>query len=102
MKKFLIALSFVLAFCSGTVAQNYKTHKVKVGETVEDIAKKYMVTPFDILALNPDAKTSLQPNAILIIPESKFLENPVEGGERNIKALLQCILLFFLVSLDGK
>jgi len=81
MKKFLIALSFVLAFCSGTVAQNYKTHKVKVGETVEDIAKKYMVTPFDILALNPDAKTSLQPNAILIIPESKFLENPVEVEE---------------------
>lgn len=81
MKKILIALSFVLAFCSGTVAQNYKTHKVKVGETVEDIAKKYMVTPFDILALNPDAKTSLQPNAILIIPESKFLENPVEVEE---------------------
>lgn len=81
MKNFLIALSFVLAFCSDTVAQNYKTHKVKVGETVEDIAKKYMVTPFDILALNPDAKTSLQPNAILIIPESKFLENPVEVEE---------------------
>ncbi|MCB0462478.1 MAG: LysM peptidoglycan-binding domain-containing protein [Flavobacteriaceae bacterium] len=81
MKKFLIALSFVLAFCSSALAQNYKTHKVKVGETIEDIAKKYMVTPFDIFALNPDAKTSLQPNAVLIIPESKFLENPVEVEE---------------------
>jgi LysM repeat protein len=81
MKRFLIALSFVLAFCSSALAQNYKTHKVKVGETIEDIAKKYMVTPFDILALNPDAKTSLQPNAVLIIPESKVLKNPIEVEE---------------------
>ncbi|MEZ4796090.1 MAG: LysM peptidoglycan-binding domain-containing protein [Flavobacteriaceae bacterium] len=84
MKKFLIALSFVLAFCSTVIAQNYKTHKVKVGETIEDIAKKYMVTPFDIFALNPDAKTSLQPNAVLIIPHSKFLENPVEVEETQL------------------
>jgi LysM repeat protein len=74
MKKFLIALSFVFAFCSFTIAQNYKTHKVNPGETIEDIARKYKVTPFDIYALNPDAKTSLQPNAVLIIPNSRFLE----------------------------
>ena len=77
MKKLLIAFSLVLAFCSISWAQDYKTHKVKVGESIEDIAKKYMVTTFDIYALNPDAKTSLQPNAVLIIPNSKFLEKPV-------------------------
>jgi LysM repeat protein len=77
MKKFLITLSFVLAFCGSIQAQDYKTHKVKSGETIEDIAKTYKVTPFDIFALNPDAKTGLQPNTVLIIPHSKFLENPV-------------------------
>lgn len=58
-------------------AQDYKTHKVKVGETIESIAKTYMVTPYDIYALNPDAKNSLQPNMVIIIPGSKVLDNPV-------------------------
>jgi len=84
MKKFLIALSFVFVFCSSALAQNYKTHKVNPGETIEEIAKKYMVTPFDIYALNPDAKTSLIPNAILIIPNSKFLEKPIEVEEIKV------------------
>ena len=84
MKKLLIALSFVFVFCGSALAQNYKTHKVNAGETIEEIAKKYMVTPFDIYALNPDAKTSLIPNAILIIPNSKFLETPIEVEEIKV------------------
>lgn len=78
MKKLLISLSFICLFSINAIAQEYKTHKVKAGETIESIAKIYMVTPFDIYALNPDAKTSLQPNKVLIIPKSKVLENPVE------------------------
>ncbi|GAL69842.1 lytic transglycosylase [Jejuia pallidilutea] len=52
-------------------AQNYSTHQVKKGETIEEIAKRYYVTPFDIYGLNPDAKKGLKPNTILIIPISK-------------------------------
>ena len=78
MKKFLVSLSFLVLFSMSAKAQNYKTHKVKVGETIESIAKIYMVTPFDIYALNPDAKNSLHPNMVLVIPESKVLEKPVE------------------------
>ncbi|WP_406684079.1 LysM peptidoglycan-binding domain-containing protein [Seonamhaeicola sp. MEBiC1930] len=52
-------------------AQNYSTHKVKKGETIEEIAKRYYVTPFDIYSLNPEAKTGLKANTILIIPKSK-------------------------------
>ena len=52
-------------------AQNYSTHQVKKGETIEQIAKQYYVTPFDIYGLNPDAKKELKPNTILIIPISK-------------------------------
>jgi len=79
MKKFLVSLSFLVLFSMSAKAQNYKTHKVKVGETIESIAKIYMVTPYDIYALNPDAKNSLHPNMVIIVPKSKVLENPVES-----------------------
>lgn len=72
MKNFLIALSFVLAFCSIAWAQEFKTHKVQKGETVESIAKQYFVTPFDILALNPDAKSGFTNDMVLIIPNSNI------------------------------
>ncbi len=78
MKKFLVSLSLVCLFSISVSAQDYKTHKVEVGETIEAIAKRYMVTPYDIYALNPDAKTSLLPNVVLIIPKSRILDIPVE------------------------
>jgi len=78
MKQFLISLSLVLLFSINALAQDYKTHKVKAGETIESIAKIYMVTPYDIYALNPDAKSSLQPNMVIIIPKSRILDEPVQ------------------------
>jgi len=72
MKRFLLVLILVLAFGFTSVeAQNFSTHQVKKGETIEAIAKRYFVTPFDIYALNPDAKRELKPNTVLIIPISK-------------------------------
>ncbi|MGB5419137.1 LysM peptidoglycan-binding domain-containing protein, partial [Algibacter sp.] len=72
MKRFLIVLVLVLAFGFTTVeAQNFSTHQVKTGETIDGIAKRYFVTPSDIYKLNPDAKKALKPNTILIIPISK-------------------------------
>ena len=72
MKRFLLVLILVLAFGFTSVeAQNFSTHQVKKGETIEAIAKRYFVTPFDIYRLNPDAKKELKPNTILIIPISK-------------------------------
>lgn len=81
MKKIVIVLSFIFTFYNVALAQNYKTHRVNPGETIEEIAKKYMVTPFDIYALNPDAKSSLEPNIILIIPKSRVLDTSVEIEE---------------------
>jgi LysM repeat protein len=66
-------------------AQDYKTHKVKVGETIEDIARNYMVTPFDLYALNPDAKTSLTTNTVLIIPRSKIASVPKVVQVKEVK-----------------
>ncbi|MDA7724653.1 LysM peptidoglycan-binding domain-containing protein, partial [Flavobacteriaceae bacterium] len=69
MKKFLIVLG-ILAFSYVGYAQNLKTHSVQVGESIESIAKLYKITPADIYALNPDAKSNFLVNTILIIPES--------------------------------
>ncbi|MBT7851099.1 MAG: LysM peptidoglycan-binding domain-containing protein [Flavobacteriaceae bacterium] len=69
MKKFLIILG-IIAFNSLCNAQNLKTHNVQVGETVESIAKLYKITPQDIYALNPDARSNFSLNSVLIIPKS--------------------------------
>ncbi|WP_425077148.1 LysM peptidoglycan-binding domain-containing protein [Psychroserpens sp. S379A] len=76
MKKLLI---FIVVFCCSlsVMAQDYKTHKVQKGETIEQIAKQYLVTPFDIFALNPDANKGLKPNMVLIIPSSRVKNDPI-------------------------
>ncbi|TRZ41838.1 PBP1 and LysM peptidoglycan-binding domain-containing protein [Robertkochia solimangrovi] len=69
MKKHIV--TFVLTLVIGFVASaqdHFKTHAVKEGETVEQIAKMYSVTPYNILKLNPEIKSGLKPNTILIIP----------------------------------
>ena len=82
MKNILTIILFALTFALS--AQNYKEHKVKAGETIESIAKQYLVTPFDIYALNPDAKSKFQPNTILIIPNSKIKNEPIEAQSREL------------------
>lgn len=52
-------------------SQNFSTHQVKAGETIEVIAKRYNVSLSQIYSYNPDAKEGLKPNTILIIPKSK-------------------------------
>ena len=72
MKKIIYILVLVLSFsCAATQAQNYKTHKVKRGETVESIAKVYNISTSTIYKLNPDSKKKLKPNSVLILPEPK-------------------------------
>ena len=68
----------MILLCSfSAIAQDYKTHKVKQGETIESIAKQYLVTPFDIYALNPDAKNKLDLDTVLIIPSSRVKNEPI-------------------------
>lgn len=82
MKQFLVILFSI--FTLGLSAQNYKTHKVKSGETLESIAKQYLVTPFDILALNPDAKTDFGVNTTLIIPNSRVKNEALVEDAKEI------------------
>lgn len=82
MKKLLTVILIILGL--NLCAQNYIEHKIKEGETIESIAKKYLVTPFDILALNPDAKTKFQPNTVLIIPNSKIKNEPINEESKEL------------------
>ena len=82
MKNFLSIL--LIVFTIGLSAQNYIEHTVKSGETIESIAKEYLVTPFDIYALNPDAKRKFQPNTVLIIPNSKIKNDAVVKDSREL------------------
>jgi len=77
MIKFFSVVSFILIFSFTAHSQNYSTHQVKESETIEGIAKRYNVTPFDIYGLNPEAKRGLKPNTILIIPISKAVKPTV-------------------------
>jgi len=81
--KYILTI-ILIAFTIGLSAQNYKEHTVKAGETIESIAKQYLVTPFDIYALNPDAKSKFQPNTVLIIPNSKIKNEPIEKETREL------------------
>ena len=82
MKNILAIILIAFTLCLS--GQNYKEHKVKAGETIESIAKHYLVTPFDIYALNPDARQKFQLNTVLIIPNSKIKNQPIEEESREL------------------
>ena len=71
MKYFITVCMFFL-FVNSTVFSQEKntTHRVEKGETINQIAQKYKVTPFDIYQLNPDAQSGLKLNSVLLIPKS--------------------------------
>jgi LysM repeat protein len=43
-------------------------YKVSSGETINEIAQKFKVTPYDIYKLNPDARAGISPNTVLLVP----------------------------------
>ncbi|MGJ5642252.1 LysM peptidoglycan-binding domain-containing protein [Formosa sp. S-31] len=83
MKKFLVVFIMLIAFGGSVLAQNYTTHKVKQNEKIEDIAKTYLVSVYDIYTLNPDAKNGIKPNMVLIIPKTKVQAEITTVKERT-------------------
>lgn len=85
MRKLLYIFSLVVLFgCNSAKAQNYKTHKVKTGETIEQIATKYKVSKSQIYALNPDARKNVKPNSVLIIPNATTV-TPIVTSTPTVK-----------------
>ena len=68
MKKLFLVLFFLL-FASNLFAQNnYQSHIVEKGETVDSISEKYNVSEETIYLLNPDVKHVIKTGVILILP----------------------------------
>ena len=89
MKKTLYILGLLLIFCGARInAQNYTTHKVQAGETLEKIAKQYNVSKSAIMSLNPDARQELQVSSVLIIPKPGVIVQQPETTTTQTKTLL--------------
>jgi LysM repeat protein len=67
---FTICITSLLFSYNAFAQQKNATHKVVKGETINQIAQKYKVTPFDIYQLNPDAQSGLKPDSVLLIPKT--------------------------------
>ncbi len=70
MRRTLLSFLVFMVLVFQGIAQEFTTHAVKQGETLYGIAKKYRVTPFNILKANKELKQDepLRPNTILVIP----------------------------------
>ena len=90
MKYFITACWVTLVFSfNGFSQEKSTTHKVVKGETINQIAQKYNVTPYDIYQLNPDVQGGLKTDSVLLIPKkgnnkkvsSKVITHKVEPKE---------------------
>lgn len=90
MKYFFVICMALLLFNQDSVFAQEKntTHKVAKGETINEIAQKYKVTPFDIYQLNPDAQSGLKPNSILLIPKKGGKQKPLTAATPSEKAII--------------
>jgi LysM repeat protein/ABC-type branched-subunit amino acid transport system substrate-binding protein len=63
---FLTVFSFM--YTVAAMQEKYIKHTVAKGETINIIAQKYKVTPYDIYKLNPDSQNGIQLDSVLLIP----------------------------------
>ena len=71
MKYFFTLFYFVFFITCSAFSQGKVTkYTVSNGETVNQIAQKFKVTPYDIYQLNPDARNGVKPNTVLLIPSN--------------------------------
>lgn len=87
MNRFVVVL-LVMLFSCFSYAQEFDTHAVKRGETIQSIARKYQVSPSDIMRLNPEVKNGLPVNTILIIPLSDKAKKEGEGITQEVVSFI--------------
>jgi LysM repeat protein len=76
MKYFSVLFCSIFLVSVSLFAQDkIDKYVVGKGETINQIAQKFKITPFDIYKLNPDAQNGLKPNSILLIPKSSGKSN---------------------------
>ncbi|MFZ0595511.1 MAG: LysM peptidoglycan-binding domain-containing protein, partial [Flavobacterium sp.] len=79
--KYYSTLFFIVFFITFSAFSQEKVIKYTVtsGETVNQIAVKFKVTPYDIYALNPDARRGISPNTVLLIPTNNAKSSAVKS-----------------------
>ena len=82
--RFYFSLIVLLLFSYSVVSQEKKFLKYTVlkGETINQIAIKYKVTPYDLHKLNPDAQNGIKANDVLIVPVTSVSEKVVVEAEK--------------------
>ncbi|MDX1462565.1 MAG: LysM domain-containing protein, partial [Marinirhabdus sp.] len=81
---YIAVVSCVLISCdvlSTPTQANYRSHTVQQGETVYSIAKQYGTTRKAIYDLNPDARTGIQPNTVLVIPSEDVINSTTDSDQ---------------------
>ena len=68
---YFFAIIAIILFSITPVLGQEKIDKYVVGkgETINQIAQKFNITPYEIYKLNPDAQSGLKPNSVLLIPK---------------------------------
>jgi LysM repeat protein len=83
MNYFSVVFCTILFSVSSVFSQEkIDKYVVTKGETVNQIAQKFKITPYQIYKLNPDAQNGLKPNSVLLIPRSNVNSNvtPAKKG----------------------
>ena len=71
---FLTIFSFV--FTVSAKQEKYTKHTVVKGETINIIAQKHKITPYEIYKLNPDSQNGIQQDIVLLIQSSAVETTP--------------------------
>jgi LysM repeat protein len=70
--KLSVLLLFLIIFSTFSQEKKYITYKALKGETVYSISKKFMITPNDLLQLNPDIKMGIAEDQLIIVPNKNY------------------------------
>lgn len=103
MKYFLTFFVVLFFIYFPSQAQNKVIqHNVTKGETINQIAQKYKVTPYDIYQLNPDAQSGLKPNTILLIPQNSGKQVVVQTKKSTLSTMHQVMPKETLYGIEKK
>src|SRR6476620_679800 len=84
----IVLTVFSFVFTVSAKQEKYIKHTVVKGETINIIAQKYKVTPYDIYKLNPDSQNGIQLDSVLLIPLTEAV-NPVVANPKPTPAATQ-------------
>lgn len=86
MKYYFALLSFVFFITFSAFSQEKVVkYTVSSGETINQIAVKFKITPYDIYQLNPDARNGVKPNTVLLIPTNGAKSTVAKTEETLVK-----------------